>query len=927
MVNQPTGTVTFLFTDIEGSTRLWQEHPDAMQPALARHDELLRTAIAAHGGVTVKSTGDGAHAAFANASDAIDAAVAAQLAFNTELWPLPEPLRIRMGIHSGPAELRDGDYYGTAVNRAARIMSVAHGGQVVASLATTELVRDGSVELVDLGQHRLRDLGRPEHVFQVVHPALWREFPPLASLDAFGGNLPEQLTAFVGRETELEGVIELAREARLVTLTGPGGVGKTRLVLQAAAVEIGRYEDGAWFVDLAPVADPERISATVTRAMGIPEPRQGTVEDALLAALQRRHALLILDNCEHLVDAASGLVERIARSCPQMTVLATSREPLGVSGEATFPVKPLAVPDAGDDEVARLLMSDAVQLFVERARSARHGFELTPENAGQVGELCRRLDGIPLAIELAAARVQSMSVVDIVARLNERFRLLGHSRRSGLARHQTLRAALDWSYGLLDSDEQRVFARLSVFAGSFGLDAAEAIVSDTTIDAFDVLELVSALVAKSIVIADDTQGSIRYRLLETLRDYGAERLTDSGEAEALLRNHSAFYLALVERVSPDLQRSDALAATRMIGADYDNLRAALVYCEDSGDAATLVRLTKALGLYWEQRNANREGSEWIAVALRMDPEMPDALRAELEGHAGQMALQLGRWDEARRMLRASLTSSDADDGVPFPHALHGLALDALEMNRPDEARGYAQAMLAAARAKDSAYWESFALGALSLMHTFSGDDEAGIAIADQAIEGARRLRNPYMETLALQNAGIARWRRDPSTAIGLFDQVIALSRSDEVDGHMQRMQSHFFRALARLRLGDDRSGAADLRIALQGAQTAGVTYAKAEFLSAVPGVLGRQRESAAAIAILSMLEQLRADGVVAGAPDERQVLSRMRERLLSTTEPAEFQMAWDQGRRMTLDDGVALAITELDRLERSSADAAAEAKD
>jgi tetratricopeptide (TPR) repeat protein len=304
----------------------------------------------------------------------------------------------------------------------------------------------------------------------------------------------------------------------------------------------------------------------------------------------------------------------------------------------------------------------------------------------------------------------------------------------------------------------------------------------------------------------------------------------------------------------------------------------------------------------------------------MDPEMPSVTRAELEAYAGQMTLQLGRWDEARRMLHASLASSDAADGVAVPQALHGLALDALEMNRPDEARSYAEAMLAAARAKSSPYWEAFALGAVSLMHTFTGQYESAIPPADEAIERARRLGNPTMITLALQNAGIARWRRDPSTAIALFDQVIETLGDDDVDGYMQRMQCHFFRALARIRLGETRSGASDLRVALQGAQSAGVTYAKAEFLSAIPGVLGRQPERAPAIAILSMLEQLRVDGVIAGAPDERQVLSRMRERLRDTTEPAAFNAAWDQGRTMSLDDGLALAIAELDRLEQAPTD-------
>ena len=469
MTELPAGTVTFLFTDLEGSTRLWEEYPEAMQGAVARHDEILRDAIAAHDGHIVKIRGDGVHAAFAASTSAVLAARDAQLGLAAEDWDATGPLRVRMGIHTCQAEVRDGDYYGSAVNRAARLESVANGGQVVLSLATEELARDGlpaDVSLLDLGEHRLRDLSHTERVFQLCAPGLASDFPPLQSLDAFPGNLPRQLSSFVGRDEEVVAVAKALTESPLVTLVGVGGVGKTRLAMQVAADIAPEFPDGVWLSELAGVNDDEGVVQLVAVTLGVQPRANASLEECVIEFLRARTALLVLDNCEHLLDATARLAGSLLQRCPTVRVIATSREGLALEGEQVWPLRSLPVPPP-DGRLEETAANAAVRLFVDRAAMARPGFALDASNVGSVSEICRRLDGIPLAIELAAARVSSMRPADIAARLGERFRLLTGGRRTAVERHQTLRATVDWSYSLLDENERDAFDRLGVFAGSF----------------------------------------------------------------------------------------------------------------------------------------------------------------------------------------------------------------------------------------------------------------------------------------------------------------------------------------------------------------------------------------------------------------------------------------------------------------------------
>ena len=580
MAELPSGTVTFLFTDIEGSTRLWEEHPEAMRPALARHDEILRMAIEAHDGVVVKTTGDGFHAAFATAGAGALAALDAQVAVAAEPWSETGPLVVRMGLHTGVAELRDGDYYGSVLNRAARLMSVAHGGQVVVSQTVEQLLADAlppEIEIVDLGEHRLRDLAAPMRVFQLSHPELAHEFAPLRSLDIASGNLPVQRSTFVGRSRDLERLRNLVKERRLLTLTGVGGVGKTRLALQAAADAVGAFPGGAWLVELARTGDPGAVASVVVTALGALAQPGRSDTDVVCDHLGATHSILVMDNCEHVLDAAAELTEEILDRCPGVVVLATSREPLDIDGEQIVPVRPLDP------------TTDAVALFVERAQHTDPAFEFGPDTEVAVHEICGRLDGVPLAVELAAARIDSMPAADIAARLDDRFRLLASGRRRAVDRHQTLRATLEWSHQLLDDDEQMLLRRLGVFAGGFPASAVGAVCS-TTQDSFVAEDVLASLVRKSLVQFERDPSPGRYRLLETVRVFALEQLADAGEADAFGRAHAEWIRGLVDHPL-DSWYTQGVVDTPAFRREFDNWRDAVNYALSTDDPVLARSLT------------------------------------------------------------------------------------------------------------------------------------------------------------------------------------------------------------------------------------------------------------------------------------------------------------------------------------------------
>jgi predicted ATPase/class 3 adenylate cyclase len=664
MPDLPTGTVTFLFTDVEGSTRGWERHPDAMKDAVTRHEAILRAAIEAHGGQVFRTVGDGLCAAFPTAPEAVAAAFAAQRDLWAEPWDPEVPLRTRIALHTGAVEVHRGDYVGACLNRLGRLLAAAHGGQVLLSQTTCDLVRDhrpAGTGVRELGEQRLRDLERPERVFQLVHPALPADFPPPRSLDTLPNNLPLQLTSFVGREREIADVMQLLRSTRLVTLAGAGGCGKTRLALQVAADLLDAFPDGAWFVDLAPLTDAALVSQAIAAALNVREvPGQDTLA-TIIEYLRGRHVLLVLDNCEHLIDGCARLSQTILRGGPRIQILATSREMLGVPGETTWRVPSLATPDPQTRPTyAVIAQSDAICLFVDRARAVVPTFGLTADNAAALLRICHRLDGIPLAIELAAARVRVLTVEQILARLADRFRFLTGGSRTALRRQQTLRATIDWSYDLLTEPERILLRRLSVFAGGWILAAAEAVCGGgngdgpaldprSLVSAEDVLDLLTQLVDKSFVLAEGQGGEQRYRLLETVRQYAAEKLFDAGEVAQVRARHRAWCLRVTEQ---GVEESWA-TWRRRLAPEHDNFRAALEWSRAEGAESVLgLRLAANLGEFWNAQDT-AEGRSWLDTFLALVPE-PTLLRAR----ALAMTCHLARWGAdpaaARRLAEEEL---------------------------------------------------------------------------------------------------------------------------------------------------------------------------------------------------------------------------------------------------------------------------------
>ena len=630
----PAGTITFLFTDIQGSTPLWERAPEKMGAALQIHNAALRQAIETHGGVIFKTVGDAFQAAFATAPQALKAAIDGQRALQSAPWNELGPLNVRMGLHTGEAEPDPGgDEYAVshAKNRIGRIHSVACGGQIVLSQETADLVRrtltDG-VTLKDMGEHRLKGMQWLEHLYQVCAPGLSSSFPPLATAIIHPmHNLPLQLTSFIGREKEIAAITGLLQSTRLVTLTGPGGTGKTRLALQTVAGLVEQYPDGVWLVELAPLSDPALVPTLTARALGLREQSGPQTMTLLLEYLEQKRLLLILDNCEHVIEACVRLADALLQACPKLTILTSSREALGIAGEVSFRVPPLTCPDSVTlPPLETLTQSEAVRLFVERAATASPGFTLTPEHASAILQVCQRLDGIPLAIELAAARVKLLQVEEIAQRLDDRFRLLTGGSRAALPRHQTLRASIDWSYGLLSEPERLLLQRLSVFAGGWVLEAAEAVGCGDGLQACDVLELLGQLVDKSLIQTSSFAAGLScFRMLETIRQYAHEKLVESGQAEAARQRHLQYYLELAERLENGIRGPDQIRIQDRLETELDNLRLALAWSlEGRGrlgwNPELGLRLASSLLSFWSNHGRQDEAISWLEQQLAGEAE-------------------------------------------------------------------------------------------------------------------------------------------------------------------------------------------------------------------------------------------------------------------------------------------------------------------
>jgi predicted ATPase/class 3 adenylate cyclase len=689
----PSGTVTFLFTDIEGSTQRWDRDRPAMEAAVQRHDLIMRAAIETHRGHVFKTIGDAFCAAFERPEDAVAAIVAAQQRLATEDFSAVDGIRVRAAIHTGTADERDGDYYGPALNRIARLVSIGNGGQVLLSGVTSELVGDAlppEVSLLDCGDHRLKDLARPEHVFQLVAPGLHDAFPALRSLSTLPNNLPRMLNAFVGREREIEEITALLASNPLVTLVGSGGLGKTRISLQVAAHLLDGAGDGVWFVELAPLTSGDYIPSTIAHVLGISLSSQGDPIDNLARALKSKHLLLILDNCEHLVAPVAHVVSALLRDCPQLSILASSRQALGVAGEMSYRMPTLGVPTAL--QAVMLTAEDApnypaIALFIERTRAVDQRFRLTDDNAPIVADICRRLDGIALAIELAASRVKILTPRQLRDRLDERFRILTGGSRDLLPRQQTLRALIDWSHELLNENERMLFRRLSIFVNGFTIEAAAAVASSDDLDEFEVFDLLESLVDKSLVMAEGDDEAKRYRLLESTRAFALEKLEAAGEHALLAERHLRYLRELFADVAANSARTgkeEHLFAQFV--TELEDIRAALGWALSNQRVDDGAHLLIDLGIAWKSYGIETEYPVWCEAYLGALAPDAHVLLARLAADLAMVLDDQGMLVRTREIApRAVEYARASHDPKSLLLALCSLAWTHLRDNRIEDA--------------------------------------------------------------------------------------------------------------------------------------------------------------------------------------------------------------------------------------------------
>ena len=784
MSDPAAGTLTLVFTDIEGSTKLLQLLGDRYASVLSEHHRLVRSAFGAQGGTERDAAGDGLYFAFPSARAALAGAVDAQRALLTHEWPDGATVRVRMGMHTGEPVSSDVGLVGLDVHRAARISAAGYGGQILVSQTTRDLISGElppGVRLNDLGEHQLKDLAAPLRLFQAVADGLQHDFPPLKTLDGRPNNLPRQLTSFVGRERELAETREILASAPLLTLTGPGGVGKTRLSLQLGIDLLDEFEDGVWVCELGALADEGLVLPSIAASLNVTEQPGRALAATLIDHLRTRHVLVLLDNCEHVLGSCATHAFGLLSGCPNLRMLATSREALGISGESVFNVPSLSLPTAeratSAEQAARW---EAVQLFVDRAAAAQAGFRLTDANARSIVQICQRLDGIPLAIELAAARVRALPVEQISARLDDRFRLLTGGSRMAVTRHQTLRATIDWSYDLLAEEERAVLRRLSVFAGGCTLAAAEAVCSGDGIAEGDLLDLLSHLIDKSLLVAEATEGESRFRLLETVRQYARERLLDAGDAETAFRLHRDWYLALVERAKPDFFRGPApVHWLTVFDREDDNLRAALEWnsAEPAGAQAGL-RMAAALWRYWEIRGYLTEGRRWLERTLVATDGEVSQLRANALTGAGILAQIQGDYPAALAYHEASLAQHRQ---LGNPHSIafaaHNLANVAGEQGDYARARQLYEESNEIARSSGDRHGTAIGLINLADVVSRQGDSATARSIFGEAVGLLRSMGDRFGTALAIDKSALAEARAgDPETARNLHDQALAISR-------------------------------------------------------------------------------------------------------------------------------------------------------
>ena len=797
------GIVTFLFTDIEGSTRLWETDPAAMSAALADHDAILRAAINQAGGEIFKTVGDAFCATFAMPTRAIAAAVAAQQGLVEPRNGGAPALRVRMAIHTGHAENRDGDYFGPPLNRVARLLATAHGGQIVVSRAAGELARDDlppDIALRDLGEFTLRDLQHPERVLQVIAPGLPTDFPPLRSLEHLLQQVPRPATPIIGREREIalaravlaptpeaNGTSAPAQAAPLLTLTGPGGAGKTRLALHLAA-ELGvEFADGAVFVSLAEIRDPSLAPAAIASALDLADDIGKTPVEQIIERLRGRELLLVLDNLEQVVGAAHLVAELLA-ACSRLRIIVTSRERLQLRGEQELPVPPLALPalpraaigceDSQAAFVNDVLQSAAVRLFLARAQATKPGFALTPQNAFTIAEICRRLDGLPLAIELAAARARSLSPSAILDRLERQLDLLSRGPRDLPARQQTMRDTIAWSYDLLDASEQRIFARVAIFAGGFDLEAAEAVCAGDETDDDDVFAPLESLADKSLLRIIDTTDEPRFDMLQTIRDYGLEQLEETGEGEAVAQRHAAHFLALAETCEPLLTGAEQMESLDRLERERANLRAAMSWFCATNAVEEALRLGGALWRFWWLRGDLGEGRPLLEQLFQKSEGVRADILAKALNGAGLLADSQGAWETAARLHERSLAiSRETNDLRGVAWSLNNLGVVAINQGDLARARILLEENLAAAETIDDPDSIATALIDLGQIAFHEADYERARSCWSRSLALFRALGDESRLARSLNNLGfVAGQQGDLAAARALFHESLVHHR-------------------------------------------------------------------------------------------------------------------------------------------------------
>lgn len=736
----PSGEVTFVFTDIEGSTGRWERDPDGMRAALAAHAARTHAAVETHDGAIVKDTGDGTFAAFATPRSAVAAAVDLQRRLTATDWPGHEPLRVRIGVHTGPAEPHHGDYHAPAVNRCARVMAAAHGGQVLVSDDTVAALAGGDgLEFRDLGHHRLRDLERPLRLHQVLHPNLPDAFPPLRTFEGFPNNLPTVVSPLLGRDPEVAGLVEAVATDRLVTLTGAGGVGKTRLAVHLGAQVLEDHPDGVWLVELGTLQAPEFVGRAVASVLRLPDQPGHSTESALQAFVMDRDLLVILDNCEHLLESVAKLAEGLLRYAPDLRIVATSREPLGLRGERVFSVPPLSADGTGA----------AIELFLARAAAANRAFDPRTVDDEAVATICRRLDGLPLAIELAAARVRVMSVADISRRLDDRFRLLTGGSRTALPRQRTLEATVAWSYDLLPAPEQTLFQRLAVFAAPFRLEDAERVVTNDglggSLDETNVAEQVLELTERSLLVVERRGDSTRYRMLETIRAYGRERLAEAGESEALHRSHAEWADAGARDAARHLDGPQQTSWLEAVDATIDDLRAAMAWAEEADRHELGARIASSLYRYWYVRMV-REGRDWLERFVVHVDALPTDVAARLLYTHGSLLQVMGHYRRSVEQLRESVRHyHQLDDPRGLAYAMHHLGRSLWGLAPQDEVMELFHGALRIFRDLDDPVGEGLTLLFVAVDEYLSEERlDAGIAVAGECEAIMRSVGAPQL---------------------------------------------------------------------------------------------------------------------------------------------------------------------------------------